>query len=184
RDEPDGLLRHRLRAWERLRSEGVPAWAAFLRDVDFAGIVTAQGAPHSPETTKDGSSSLPGLGALAESEEAYRSVRRDLESRGVRFSGLGSALASTPNLLKPHFGTAVSMDDHPFAALNGSLWTGGSFVYVPPAVHLELPLRAEIRADYETVEPFERNLLVADARAQVTYIEGCTTPATTLAQLD
>src|SRR5207302_49829 len=87
-----------------------------VRVID-AGIVTAQAAPHSPETTKDGSSSLAGLGALAESEEAYRTVRRDLESRGVRFSGLGSALASTPNLVKPHFGTAVSMDDHPFAAL-------------------------------------------------------------------
>ena len=183
RNEPDWMLRHRLRALERLRSDGVPAWAAFLRDVDFEGIVTAEGSPHSPETARDGSSILPGLGALAESEAAYRSVRRDLESRGVRFSGLGSALASTPNLVKPHFGTAVSMDDHPFAALNGSLWTGGSFVYVPPDVHLEIPLQAEIRADYEKVEPFERNLIVADAGAQITYIEGCTAPVYTPDQL-
>src|SRR5439155_385681 len=163
--------------------DGVPAWAAFLREVDFEGIVAAEGPPHSPETAKDGSGILPGLGALAESEAAYRSVRRDLESRGVRFSGLGSALASTPNLVKPHFGTAIPMDDHPFAALNGSLWTGGSFVYVPPDVHLEVPLQAEIRADYEKVEPFERNLIVADTGAQITYIEGCTAPVYTPDQL-
>ncbi len=183
RNEPDWMLRLRLRALERLRSDGVPAWAAFLRDVDFEGIVTADGPPHPPKTAKDEPSIVPGLGALAESEAAYRSVREDLESRGVRFAGLAAALADTPNLVRPHFGTAIAMDDHPFAALNGSLWTGGSFVDVPPDVHLEIPLQAEIRADYEKVEPFERTLIVAGAGAHLTYIEGCTAPVYTPDQL-
>jgi Fe-S cluster assembly protein SufB len=182
RGEPDWMLRLRLRAVERLRSGGVPRWASFLRNVDFEGIVNAGGAPPTALPV-DGSSPAPGLGALAESEAAYREVRRALESRGVRFAGLAPALARSPDLVKTHFGTAVSVDEHPIAALNASLWTGGSFLYVPPGVRVEIPLQAEIRADYENVEPFERNLIVADRGSEVTYIEGCTAPVYTPDQL-
>src|SRR5436309_1401380 len=126
---------------------------------------------------------LPCLGALEESEAAYRAVRNDLESRGVVFLGLASAVAHDPNLVKAHYATAIAVDAHPIAALNAVLWSGGSFLYVPAGVRVEIPLQAEIREDYAKVEPFERNVIVADRGADVTYIEGCTAPVYTPDQL-
>ena len=183
RGEPDWMLRLRLRALDRMRSEGVPAWASFLRDVEFDGMVQAEGTPRASivEAREPGLS--PGLGALEESEAAYRAVRRDLESQGVFFRGLASALEENPNLVKSHFATAVAVDDHPIAALNAALWSGGSFLYVPPGVRVEIPLQAEIREDYAKVQPFERNVIVADRASDVTYIEGCTAPVYTPDQL-
>ena len=179
RHEPDWMLRLRLRGLESLRSEGVPAWASFLREVDFDGMVGADAsAPPVPVEERE-PSRTPGLGALAASEEAYRSVRKGLESQGVRFLGMPAALARLPNLVKAHFASVVATDDHPLASLNSALWTGGSFLYVPPDVRVEVPLQAEIRDDYAGVEPFERNVLVADRGADVTYIEGCTAPVYT-----
>src|SRR6266571_6083958 len=89
-------------------------------------------------------SPTPGLGALAASEEAYRGVRRGLESQGVRFLGMPAALARLPDLVRSHFASVVATDDHPLASLNSALWTGGSFLYVPPDVRVEVPLQAEI----------------------------------------
>ena len=179
RHEPDWMLRLRLRGLESLRSEGVPVWASFLREVDFDGMIGADAsAPPVPVEERE-LSRTPGLGALAASEEAYRSVRKGLESQGVRFLGMPAALARLPDLVKAHFASVVATDDHPLASLNSALWTGGSFLYVPPDVRVEVPLQAEIRDDYAGVEPFERNVLVADRGAEVTYIEGCTAPVYT-----
>jgi len=173
------MLRLRLRGLESLRSEGVPVWASFLREVDFDGMIGADAsAPPVPVEERE-PSRTPGLGALAASEEAYRSVRKGLESQGVRFLGMPAALARLPDLVKAHFASVVATDDHPLASLNSALWTGGSFLYVPPDVRVEVPLQAEIRDDYAGVEPFERNVLVADRGAEVTYIEGCTAPVYT-----
>ncbi len=183
RREPDWMLRLRLRAVERVLTDGVPAWASFLRDVDFDGMVEAEGTPHASIVEVREPGVLPGLGALEESKAAYRAVRNDLESRGVLFRGLASALAENPKLVKSHFATAIAVDDHPIAALNAALWSGGSFLYVPPGVRLEIPLQAEIREDYAKVEPFERNIIVADRGGDVTYIEGCTAPVYTPDQL-
>ena len=181
--EPDWMLRHRLRAREHLRSEGIPSWASFLREVEFDGIV------RSDDVTSPGSSDatdaalMPGLAALEASEEAYRNLRHILASQGVQFRGLRSALATTPDLVRTHFASVVSPDDSPLAALNASLWMGGSFLYVPPRVTVDVPLQAEIREDYVGVEPFERNVIIADRGADVTYIEGCTAPVYTPDQL-
>lgn len=183
RREPDWMLRLRLRALARLRSDGIPPWASFLRDVDFEGIVQADATPPAAIGDVREPGLLPGLGALGESEAAYRVVRSDLESRGVQFTGLATALARSPEFVKTHFATAVSVDEHPIAALNAALWTGGSFLYVPAGVQVEIPLQAEIREDYAKVEPFERNVVVADRGAEVTYIEGCTAPVYTPDQL-
>ncbi len=179
RHEPDWMLRLRLRGLESLRSEGVPAWASFLREVDFDGMVGADASPTPVPIEERDRSPTPGLGALAASEEAYRGVRRGLESQGVRFLGMPAALARLPDLVRSHFASVVATDDHPLASLNSALWTGGSFLYVPPDVRVEVPLQAEIRDDYAGVEPFERNVLVADRGADVTYIEGCTAPVYT-----
>ncbi len=179
RHEPDWMLRLRLRGLESLRSEGVPAWASFLQEVDFDGMVGADASSPPVRIEEREPSRTPGLGALAASEEAYRGVRKGLDSQGVRFLGMPAALARLPDLVKAHFASVVAADDHPLASLNSALWTGGSFLYVPPGVRVDVPLQAEIRDDYAGVEPFERNVIVADRGAEVTYIEGCTAPVYT-----
>jgi len=176
------MLRQRLRALDRVRAEGIPAWAAFLQDVDFDSIVGATDPP-ADEPVRASPVSLPGLGALGESEAAYRVVRQDLEALGVVFLGLRAALDLHPDLVKAHFASLVGLEDGPLAALNAALWSDGSFLYVPPDVHPTLPLQAEIREDYAKVAPFERNVIVADRGAEVTYIEGCTAPVYTPDQL-
>lgn len=183
RREPEWMLRQRLRGLDRLSAGGVPAWASFLQDIDYQGIVDAEAIPTPSRTEAREPGLLAGLGALEASEEAYRVVRKDLESRGVRFHGLPTALERLPDLVKVHFASAVTADDNPLAALNAALWTGGSFLYVPPDVRVTIPLQAEIREDYTKVEPFERNVIVADRGAEVTYIEGCTAPVYTPDQL-
>lgn len=178
--EPEWLARLRLRGLSHLQSEGVPPWASFLQDVDFDGMVRAGGVhgPAVPDRVDEDDQSA-GRGALDASEEAYRDVRRDLVSLGVRFDGLAHALAGSPELVRRHFASVVPADDGSLAALNAALWTGGSFVYVPPDATVPVPLQAEIREDYAGVEPFERNLIVADRGSRVTFIEGCTAPVYT-----
>ena len=177
------MLRHRLRGLDRLQSDGVPSWASFLCDVDFGGIIDNEAVSIRSETqARDGSHSL-GFEALEASEEAYRIVREDLAAQGVVFRGLQSALAEQPDLVRSHFASVIAADDHPLAALDAALWTGGSFFYVPPDVRVAVPLQAEIRSDYAKVEPFERNVLVVERGADVTYIEGCTAPVYTPDQL-
>ena len=183
RNEPEWMLRLRLRALDRLRSEGVPSWASFLRDVDFGGILEAETMPLRPEILPRDASPSPGLEALEASEEAYRVVRQDLAAQGVLFQGLQSALSDHPDLVRSHFASVIPADDNPLAALNAALWTGGSFLYVPPGVPVAVPLQAEIRSDYAKVKPFERNVIVADRAAEVTYIEGCTAPVYTPDQI-
>ena len=180
RGEPNWMLRQRLRGLDLVRSDGVPSWAAFLREIDFGAIVSSDGPP--ANAPRD-STVQPGLGALEESEEAYRAVRTDLESRGIRFYGLPTALARIPDSLRTYLASVIPPDDDPIAALNAALWTEGSFLYVPPGVSVGIPLQAEIRADYTKVEPFERNVIVADRGAEVTYIEGCTAPVYTADEL-
>ena len=177
--EPEWMLRLRLRALDRLQSDGIPAWAAFLREVDFDGMIGSResGSPRAVDV--EDSRSAAGLGALAASERAYREVRRDLEARGVRFYGLPQALERMPDVVRTHLMSIIPPDDDPLAALNAALATEGSFVYVPPGVTVPIPLQAEIREGYAKVPPFERNVIVADRGADVTYIEGCTAPVYT-----
>jgi len=182
RGEPNWMLRQRLRGLDLVRSDGVPAWAGFLREIDFGAIVSSDGPPAEANAPRD-STVQPGLGALEESEEAYRAVRTDLESRGIRFYGLPTALPRIPDSLRTYLASVIPPDDDPIAALNAALWTEGSFLYVPPGVSVGIPLQAEIRADYTKVEPFERNVIVADRGAEVTYIEGCTAPVYTADEL-
>lgn len=178
RREPEWLLRLRLRGLERLRSDGIPSWAAFLRDVDFDGMFDS-GESGPPHVVDIGSALGPGLGALAASEQAYREVRKDLEARGIRFYGLSAALERMPDSVRTYLMSVIPPDDDPLGALNAALATEGSFVYVPPGVSVPIPLQAEIREDYAKVPPFERNLIVADRGSELTYIEGCTAPVYT-----
>ena len=177
RAEPEWLLRLRLRALDRLRSDDVPSWATFLRDINFGELVEAEEGPAEMHPTPP-LALAPGLAALAASEDAYREIRKDLESRGIQFCSLSSAVHRIPDRVKQHLASVVTSEDA-VAAVNAALWTGGSFVYVPPGVSASVPLQAEIREDYAGVEPFERNLIVADRGAELTFIEGCTAPVYT-----
>lgn len=177
RREPDWMFRLRLRALETFRSHGAPPWARFLDRIEFGRFLepASEGLPSS----RSDPAIATGLAALEESEAAYRAVRHELETQGVRFLSTSAALAAHPDVVRDAFASTIPIDDDSVAALNAALWSGGSFVYVPPGVTVHVPLQAEIREDYAKVEPFERHIVVADRGSEVTYIEGCSAPVYT-----
>jgi Fe-S cluster assembly protein SufB len=119
---------------------------------------------------------LAGVGAQYDSEVVYHSVKEELSNLGVVFMGTDQALKEYPDIFREHFGTVVPPEDNKFSALNSAVWSGGSFVYVPPGVEVPLPLQAYFRINGENTGQFERTLIVVDEGASVHYIEGCTAP--------
>jgi Fe-S cluster assembly protein SufB len=119
---------------------------------------------------------LGGVSAQYESEVVYHSIREDLSKLGVIFLDLDSALREHPDIVRKYFGTVIPTADNKFAALNTSVWSGGSFIYVPPGVQVEIPLQAYFRINAENMGQFERTLIIADKGSRVHYIEGCTAP--------
>src|SRR5947199_5550969 len=122
---------------------------------------------------------LAGVTAQYESEVVYHRNREDLAGLGVLFADMDTALREWPELVKQYFGTVIPPGDNKFAALNSSVWSGGSFIYVPPGVTCEMPLQAYFRINSENAGQFERTLIIADEGAQVHYIEGCSAPVYT-----
>ncbi|MFN3477757.1 MAG: Fe-S cluster assembly protein SufB [bacterium] len=119
---------------------------------------------------------LAGVTAQYESEVVYHSIREDLEKQGVIFTDMDTGLKEYPELVKKYFGTVVPPEDNKFAALNSAVWSGGSFVYVPPNVKVSIPLQAYFRINAKNMGQFERTLIIVDENSEVTYIEGCTAP--------
>jgi Fe-S cluster assembly protein SufB len=119
---------------------------------------------------------LGGVGAQYESEVVYHNLRADLEKKGVIFLGTDQGLKEHPEIFRKYFGTVVPPEDNKFAALNSAVWSGGSFIYVPPGVNVEAPLQAYFRINAENIGQFERTLIIADKGSRVHYIEGCTAP--------
>lgn len=119
---------------------------------------------------------LAGVGAQYDSEVVYHKLKEDLESKGVIFVGTDQALKKHPDLFKEYFGTVIPPDDNKFAALNSAVWSGGSFIYVPPGVKVDIPLQAYFRINSERMGQFERTLIIADEGSFVHYVEGCTAP--------
>ena len=119
---------------------------------------------------------LAGVTAQYESEVVYHKNREDLEARGILFCDMDTAVREYPELVKQYFGTVIPPGDNKFAALNSSVWSGGSFIYVPPGVDCELPLQAYFRINSENAGQFERTLIIADEGSKVHYIEGCSAP--------
>ena len=119
---------------------------------------------------------LSGVGAQYDSEVVYHSVKEELTKLGVVFMGTDQALQEYPDIFRKYFGTVVPPEDNKFSALNGAVWSGGSFVYVPKGVDVPLPLQAYFRINGENTGQFERTLIVVDEGASVHYIEGCTAP--------
>jgi Fe-S cluster assembly protein SufB len=119
---------------------------------------------------------LAGVGAQYESEVVYHSILEDLEKKGVLFLDMDAALREYPDIVQQYFGTIIPPEDNKFAALNTAVWSGGSFIYVPPGVHIDLPLQAYFRINAQNMGQFERTLIIVDKGAYVHYVEGCTAP--------
>ncbi len=119
---------------------------------------------------------LGGVTAQYESEAVYHSIREDLEEQGVLFLDMDSGLKEHPEIVKKYFGTVVPHTDNKFSALNTAVWSGGSFIYVPKGVHVEMPVQAYFRINAKNMGQFERTLIIADEGSSIHYVEGCTAP--------
>jgi Fe-S cluster assembly protein SufB len=192
--EPQWMLDFRLRAYDHFLKRPMPTWGGYLGDIDFDKIVyyrkPSEGEEKSwddvPEQIKQTFERLgipeaerkflAGVGAQYDSEVVYHSVREELSKLGVVFMGTDQGLKEYPEIFRKYFATVVPPEDNKFAALNSAVWSGGSFVYVPPGVDVPLPLQAYFRINGENTGQFERTLIVIDEGAKVHYIEGCTAP--------
>ncbi len=192
--EPEWMLEYRLKALEVYEGKPVPTWGPDLSEIDYDDIHyyirptdreerTWDDVPENIKKTFDRlgvpeaeRKFLAGLGAQYESEMVYHSIREDLEKKGVLFLSIDDGLKKHPELFKQYFGSVVPVNDNKYAALNGAVWSGGSFVYVPPGVHVEMPLQAYFRINAESMGQFERTLIIVDEGAFMHYVEGCTAP--------
>ncbi len=196
KSEPDWMLEFRLNALKRFERKPMLDWfAKNMPDIDFDDIYyylkPTEGESVSdwdmlPESMKNTYEKLgipeaerkflAGVTAQFESEVVYHKNREDLESLGVLFTSMDQALKDYPDIVKEHFGTVIPPGDNKFAALNSAVWSGGSFIYVPPGVHVDMPLQAYFRINAENAGQFERTLIIADEGASVHYVEGCSAP--------
>jgi Fe-S cluster assembly protein SufB len=192
--EPEWMLEFRLRAYDHFLKRPMPMWTDGLDRIDFDKIVYYRKPSEREEKSWDDVPEqikqtferlgipeaerkfLAGVGAQYDSEVVYHSVKEELSKIGVVFMGTDQALIEYPDIVKKYFGTIVPPEDNKFAALNTAVWSGGSFVYVPPGVDVPLPLQAYFRINGENTGQFERTLIVVDEGAKVHYIEGCTAP--------
>ncbi|MBV9103320.1 MAG: Fe-S cluster assembly protein SufB, partial [Candidatus Eremiobacteraeota bacterium] len=194
--EPDWMRAFRLKAYDLFKSKPMPTWGdtKLLSEIDFNDIhyfvKASEGQGRTwddvPEDIKRtfGRLGIPeaerkflaGVSAQYESEVVYHSVRKDLERDGVIFCDMDTALRQHPEIVKKYFATVIPPGDNKFASLNSAVWSGGSFVYVPPGVEVKTPLQAYFRINTENMGQFERTLIIADKGAKVHYIEGCTAP--------
>jgi Fe-S cluster assembly protein SufB len=195
KNEPQWMLDLRLKGLSLFDKKPMPMWAADLTTIDFDNIKyfvrssekQAQSWEDLPEDIKNTYDRLgipeaekqrlvAGVAAQYESEVVYHSIREDLAAQGVIFLDTDSGLKEHEDIFKEHFGTVIPVGDNKFAALNTSVWSGGSFIYVPKGVHVEIPLQAYFRINTENMGQFERTLIIADEGSYVHYVEGCTAP--------
>jgi Fe-S cluster assembly protein SufB len=195
--EPEWMLEQRLEALATFRELHDPTWAGspeLLKAIDFDNIhyyVRATDRDSTnwddvPEYIKDTFDKLgipeaerqflAGAGAQYDSEVVYHNIREDLAKQGVLFLGMDQGLAEHEDLVREYFGTIVPAGDNRYAALNSAVWSGGSFIYVPKGVRVEIPLQAYFRINTENMGQFERTLIIADEDSYVHYVEGCTAP--------
>jgi Fe-S cluster assembly protein SufB len=194
KEEPEWMLEHRLRGYDHWLKRPMPMWTEGLDKIDYDNIIYYRKPSEREEKSWDDvpdqikdtferlgipeaeRAFLAGVGAQYDSEVVYHSVKEELQKLGVVFMGTDQALKEYPDIFKEHFGTVVPSEDNKFSALNSAVWSGGSFVYVPPGVEVPLPLQAYFRINGENTGQFERTLIVVDEDASVHYIEGCTAP--------
>jgi Fe-S cluster assembly protein SufB len=195
KNEPQWMLDLRLKGLKLFEKKPMPNWGSDLADIDFDNIKyfvrstekQASSWEELPEDIKNTYDRLgipeaekqrlvAGVAAQYESEVVYHAIREDLEEQGVIFLDTDTALKEHEDLFKEYFGTVIPVGDNKFAALNTSVWSGGSFIYVPKNVHVDIPLQAYFRINTENMGQFERTLIIVDEGAYVHYVEGCTAP--------
>jgi Fe-S cluster assembly protein SufB len=194
KSEPDWMRKFRLKALKHFEQRPMPWWGADLSDIDFANIYyfirsTEKQAANWDELPEDIKGTwdklgipeaekkyLGGVSAQYESEVVYHKIKKELDDIGVLFTDMDSALRDYPDLVKEYFGTLIPPNDNKFAALNSAVWSGGSFIYVPPGVQVDIPLQAYFRINAENMGQFERTLIIADEGSYVHYVEGCSAP--------
>ncbi len=195
--EPEWMLEFRLKALKHYRLRAMPTWGADLSKLDLENILyyvrptekSSTSWDDVPENIKDTFNKLgipeaeqkflAGVGAQYESEMVYHSIQEHLSKQGVIFLSIEDGLRQYPDLFREYFGTVIPIEDNKFAALNSAVWSGGSFVYVPKGVKVDLPLQAYFRLNVANIGQFERSLIIADEGSQVHYVEGCTAPSYT-----
>lgn len=197
KSEPEWMLDFRLRALRHFQQRPMPTWGADLSALDLENIVyyvkpaQAEGkswddVPDSIKNTFDKlgipeaeQKFLAGVGAQYESEMVYHNIQEHLKQQGVIFLSIEEGLRQYPEMFREHFGKVIPIEDNKFAALNSAVWSGGSFVYIPKGVKVDLPLQAYFRLNVANIGQFERTIIIADEGSQVHYVEGCTAPSYT-----
>lgn len=196
KEEPEWMLEFRLKAYQLYLRKPMPAWGADLSDLEnvldqiyyyvrpqdrmknnwedvpdnIKNTFDKLGIPEAEQKV------LAGVGAQYESEMVYHSLKKEWDEQGVIFDSIEDGLKNHPDIFRKYFASVIPPADNKFAALNSAVWSGGSFVYVPPGVHLDTPLQAYFRVNQERMGQFERTLIIIDEGAQAHYIEGCTAP--------
>ena len=194
KNEPEWMRAFRHKALDYFYARPMPTWGGNVGEIDFesifyyikptenqvdkwedlpADILDTWDKLGIPEAEKK---YLAGVGAQYESEVVYDKLQEDLEKKGVIFLDMDSALREHEDIVKQYMGTIIPANDNKFAALNSAVWSGGSFIYVPPGVRIEMPLQAYFRINAENMGQFERTLIIVDEDAYVHYVEGCTAP--------
>lgn len=194
KNEPQWMTDFRIKAYHEFLEKPTPQWGGNLNDIDYDSIYYYMRASDKSERDWDEvppeikdtfdrlgipeaeAKYLQGVSAQYDSESVYHNIQEDLTSKGVLFLDMDSALREHPEIVKEYFGTVIPSNDNKFSALNTSVWSGGSFIYVPPGVHIEMPLQAYFRINTQNMGQFERTLIIVDKDAYVHYVEGCTAP--------
>ncbi len=192
--EPDWMRQFRLDSLAIFETKPMPDWGGALDELDFQNIYYYVRASDGQEKSWDDvpddirktydrlgipeaeKKYLAGVKAQYESEVVYGSLQEDLAEQGVIFTDTDTALREHSELFREYFSTIIPPSDNKFSALNSAVWSGGSFIYIPPGVHIEFPLQAYFRINSENMGQFERTLIIVDEGASVHYVEGCTAP--------
>ncbi|HEY0189064.1 MAG TPA: Fe-S cluster assembly protein SufB [Cellulomonas sp.] len=195
KNEPEWMLEFRLKALDIFGRKPMPNWGSDLSGIDFENIkyfvrstekqaATWDDLPADIKNTYD-KLGIPeaekqrlvsGVAAQYESEVVYHQINEELEKQGVIFMDTDTGLKEHPELFREYFGSVIASGDNKFSALNSAVWSGGSFIYVPKGVHVEIPLQAYFWINTENMGQFERTLIIVDEGAYVHYVEGCTAP--------
>ena len=197
KEEPEWMTDIRVKAFKHFSERPMPTWGntSMLEEIDFENICyylkSSDSTERDWEDVPDDIRNtferlgipeaeqkwLSGVTAQYESEAVYHSIREDLEKQGVIFLDMDSGLKEYPEIVKKWFCSVVPYSDNKFSALNTAVWSGGSFIYVPEGVHVEMPVQAYFRINAKNVGQFERTLIIADKGSSIHYVEGCTAPS-------
>ncbi len=194
KNEPEWMLKFRLKALKHFLERPIPTWGPDLSGLDLENLYyyvrpadrEGRSWDEVPDSIKDTFERLgipeaerkflAGVGAQYESEMVYHNIQESLKEQGVIFLSIEEGLQQYPDLFREYFGKIIPYTDNKFAALNSAVWSGGSFVYIPPGLSVEMPLQAYFRLNVANIGQFERTLIIADEGANVHYVEGCTAP--------